>query len=218
VRLFESAPNGDAKLRSWAESAIIAQPLDYAGEVLDDLALFVDEQPWTNRDVSLIGSRVVSFTLRSPDEHCAPSTCRAPPLGIEGNSVFAWTSPDAGAYYAAFEPRAGAAVLLFQDLQRVLRMHGVLLGIAIALSLLGLLAVRGRLARAQWLLTLSAVALLVTPVATTTYNIRYAIPALPLFAAAAVLAPLSLHEGARWIPRAARRLRERVHATSPSPS
>ena len=218
VQLFESAPNGDAELRSWAESAIIAQPLDYAGEVLDDLALFVDEQPWTNRDVSLIGSRVVSFTLRSPDEHCAPSICRAPPLGIEGNSVFAWTSPDAGAYYAAFEPRAGTAVLLFQDLQRVLRMHGVLLGIAIALSLLGLLAVRGRLARAQWLLTFSAVALLVTPVATTTYNIRYAIPALPLFAAAAVLAPLSLREGAGWIPRAARRLRERVRATSPSPS
>ena len=218
VRLFESPPNGDAELRSWAESAIVAQPLDYAGEVLDDLALFVDEQPWTNRNVSLIGSRAVSFTLRSPDEHCDPSICRAPPLGVEGNSVFGWTSPEAGAYYTAFEPRAGAAVLLFQDLQRVLRVHGVLLGIAIALSLLGLLAVRGRLARAQWLLTLSAVALLVTPVATTTYNIRYAIPALPLFAAAAVLAPLSLREGAGWIPRAARRLRERLRATPPSPS
>jgi Dolichyl-phosphate-mannose-protein mannosyltransferase len=208
VRLFESAPNGDAELRSWAQSAIVAQPLDYAGEVLDDLALYVDEQPWTNRDVSLIGSRVVSFTLRSPDEHCGPSVCRAPPLGIEGNSVFAWTSPDAGAYYAAFEPRAGAAVVLFQDLQRVLRVHGVLLGLAIALSLLGLLAVRGRLAKAQWLLTLSALALLVVPVATTTYNIRYALPALPLFAAAAVLAPVSLREGAGWIPRAWRRLRE----------
>ena len=218
VQLSENAPIGDAELRSWAQSALVAQPFDYVGEVLGDLALFVDEQPWTNRDTSLIGSRVVSFTLRSPDEHCPPNVCRIPPQSVESNSITGWTHPVYGAYYAPFEPRTGAAVVLFQDLQRVLRVHGVLLGIAIALSLAGLLAVRGLLAKGQWLLTLSALALLVTPVATTTYNIRYAIPALPVLAAAAVLAPLSLREGAGWIPRAARRLRERVRATSPSPS
>jgi len=219
VQMFGGPPNGDAELRSWARSAIVAQPFAYAGEVLDDLALFVDEQPWTNRDTSLIGSRVVSFTLREPDEHCPPNVCRTPPLGIEGNSVWGWTAPVHGAYYAAFEPRKGAAVVFFQDLQRVLRVHGPLLGAAVALSLLGLLAVRGRLARAQWLLTLSALALLVTPVATTTYNIRYAIPVLPVLAAAAALTPLSLREGAGWIPAAVRRVRDRVRqGASPPPS
>lgn len=216
-RLFGGPPGGDALLRSWARRAIVAQPFAYAGEVLDDLTLFVDEEPWTNRNYSLIGSRVVSFTLRTPDEHCPPDVCRAPPLGVEGNSVFGWTNPDYGAYYAAFEPHAAAAVVFFQDLQRVLRVHGPLLGVAIALSLLGLLALRGRLAKGQWLLTLSALALLVTPVATTTYNIRYVIPVLPLFAAAAALAPLSLREGADWIPRGARRLRDRLRRRASPP-
>jgi hypothetical protein len=218
IRMFGGPPGGDTLLRTWARRAIVAQPTAYVAEVLDDLALFVDEEPWTNRNYSLIGSRVVSFTLRTPDEHCPPDVCRAPPLGVEGNAVSAWTSTEHGAYYAAFEPYAGAAVVFFQDLQRVVRVHGPLLGVAVALSLLGLLAVRGRLVAYQWLLTLSALALVVTPVATTTYNIRYVIPALPLFAAAAVLAPLSLREGAGWIPAAGRRLRDRLRQASPSPS
>jgi hypothetical protein len=214
VELFGAPPEGDAELGDWARRAIVAQPLDYLGEVLGDLALLVDEQPWTNRDTSLIGPRVVSFTLRSPDENCAPDICRIPPQSIEAASVNGWTDPVYGGYYAAFEPQIGSGVVLFQDLQRILRVHGPLLGLAAIVSILGLLAVRGRLARAQWLLTWSALALLVLPVATTTYNIRYAIPALPVLAAAAALAPLSLREGAGWLTSMWRRGRLRAGAAA----
>jgi 4-amino-4-deoxy-L-arabinose transferase-like glycosyltransferase len=215
VQLFGGSPAGDATLRAWARRAIVAQPVDYVAEVLDDLALFVDEEPWTNRNYSLIGPRTISFTLRSPDEHCPPNVCRAPPQGIEGNSVWGWTDPVHGSYYAGFEVHRGSGIVLFQDLQRVLRVHGPLLGLMIAIALLGLLAVRGRLAKAQWLLTLVALAVLVFPVATTTYNIRYAIPAIPIFAAAAAVAPLALRDGAGWIGAAARRLRGQTASRSP---
>jgi hypothetical protein len=208
VRLFGDPPAGDARLRAWAQRAIAAQPLDYATEVLDDLALFVDEQPWTNRNSSLLGPRTISFTLRTPDADCPADVCRAPPLSVESASVTGWTDPGYGAYYSQFEPRIGPGAIFFQDLQRVLRVHGPLLGIMIAASLLGLLAVRGRLAKGQWLLSLTALALLVVPVASTTYNIRYAIPAIPVFAAAAALAPLALFEGASWITALLRRLRD----------
>jgi 4-amino-4-deoxy-L-arabinose transferase-like glycosyltransferase len=214
VRLFGGQPAGDDSLGAWARRAIVAQPLDYVAEVLDDLALFVDEEPWTNRNYSLIGPRSISFTLRSPDASCPPDVCRAPPLGIEGNSVYGWTSPEHNSYYAPFEPRRDQGVVVFQDLQRVLRVHGPLLGLMAAISLLGLLAIRGRLAKAQWLLTLTAFAVLVFPVATTTYNVRYAIPALPVLAAAATLAPLALRQGAGWIPAAVRRLRGRRDQTA----
>jgi 4-amino-4-deoxy-L-arabinose transferase-like glycosyltransferase len=218
VRLFGGPVAGDDSLDAWARRAIVAQPLDYVSEVLDDLTLFVDEQPWTNRNYSLIGPRTISFTLRSPDENCSPDVCRAPPLGVEGNSVYGWTAPDRGSYYAPFEPRQDEGVVVFQDLQRVLRVHGPLLGLMAAISLLGLLAIRGRLAKAQWLLTLVALAVLVFPVATTTYNIRYAIPALPVLAAAATLAPLALRQGAGWLPAAVRRLsgaRDQTASRSP---
>lgn len=210
VRLFGAPPLGNDELAAWARRAFVAQPLAYAGEVLDDLALLVDEQPWTNRDSSLIGPRVVSFTLRSPDEHCSPSVCRTPPLSVEANSVNGWTNPAYGAYYAEFVPQLGAGVRFFQDLQRLFRVHGPLLGAAAVLSILGLLAVNGRLARAQWLLTWSTLALLVLPVATTTYNIRYAIPALPVLAAATTLAPFALADGAGWLSSRWRRGRPRA--------
>ena len=147
VRLFGGPVAGDDSLDAWARRAIVAQPLDYVSEVLDDLTLFVDEQPWTNRNYSLIGPRTISFTLRSPDENCSPDVCRAPPLGVEGNSVYGWTAPDRGSYYAPFEPRQDEGVVVFQDLQRVLRVHGPLLGLMAAISLLGLLAIRDDLPR-----------------------------------------------------------------------
>ena len=216
VQLFGGPPAGDATLRAWARRAIVAQPLDYIAEVLDDLALFVDEQPWTNRNISLIGPRTISFTLREPDEHCSPDVCRAPPLGIEGNSVWGWTAPVHGSYYAGFEVRRESGIVFFQDLQRVLRVHGPLFGLMIVIALLGLLAIRGRLAKAQWLLTPTALAVLVFPVATTTYNVRYAIPAIPILAAAAAIAPLAVREGAGWIGAAMRRLRGQTASRSPA--
>jgi hypothetical protein len=216
VRMFGGSPAGDATLRAWAQRALVAQPLDYVAEVVDDLALFVDEESWTNRNYSLIGPRTISFTLRSPDEHCPPDVCRAPPQGVEGNSVWGWTDPVHGSYYAAFEVHRGSGVVFFQDLQRILRVHGPLLGLMIAIALVGLLAIRGRLAKAQWLLTSVALTVLVFPVATTTYNIRYAIPAIPILAAAAAVAPLALRDGAGWIGAAARRVRGQTASRSPA--
>jgi hypothetical protein len=201
VRLFGGAPNGNDELGTWARRALLAQPLDYARTVLDDLWLFVDEQPWTNRNTSLIGSRSLSFTLRTPDEHCDADTCRAPPQGLEGVTQLIWTDFSYGAYYAPFEPSTHSGIEFFAAYQRIFRVHGPLVGLLIALAAIGLLAVRGRLARAQWLLSLSGLALLVLPVATTTYNIRYGIPALPILAMASALAPLALRDGAGWLPR-----------------
>ena len=160
--------------------------------MIDDLTLFFDEADWTNRNESLIGPRGVSFRLRTPDEHCAD--CAPPPLGIEQSSLTGWTDPYYGAYYDEFAPDTKAGVEFFQGYQGVFRLHGLLFAALVVLSLLGLFAARGRLAAAQWLVTLSALALLVFPVATTTYNQRYAIPTIALFAIAAALAVHSLRD------------------------
>jgi hypothetical protein len=188
VRAFEGPPAGDDVLGEFARRTIVAQPLDYAETILSDLWMYVSEASWTNRDASLIGSRSVSFRLRYPDSHCDPSTCRPPPLSIEAASITGWTDPAYGAYYSPFTAAVESGIEVFQDLQPILRMHGPLLGVILLVSVLGLAALRGRSARAQWLVVAVAVTLVVAPVATTTYNIRYVIPALPVITLGAALA------------------------------
>ena len=193
--VFGGQPAGDELLGAWARRAILSQPLDYLGAVWNDLMLFFDEQPWTNRRDSLIGPMSVSFRLRTPDEHCPD--CVMPDQLIEFNSLYGWTDPREGAYYEVFDPQIREGIEFFQDYQRVLRLHGPLFAVLVVLSLVGLAATRGPHARVQWLLTLCALALLVLPVATTTYNVRYGLPAMPIFALAATLAVISMRDRAR---------------------
>jgi hypothetical protein len=200
-RLFGGQPAGNEVLGSWARAAILAQPLDYAETVASDLLLYFDPAGWTNFSGSLIGPKSVSFRLRVPDEHCYD--CSTPDLLIEANSEYGFTDPAEGSYYQDFERETREGIEFFQSYQRVARMHGWLLAVLAVLSLLGLFAARGRAARAQWLMTLAAVALILFPVATTTYNIRYALPAIPLFAMAATLAAWSLRDvGRQALPSA----------------
>jgi hypothetical protein len=208
-RLFGGQPGGDNLLQEWARRAILAQPLDYLEVVWDDLTLYFFEEDWVNENRSLIGPRSVSFRLRTPDEHCSPEDCRSDRLGIEAATLTGWTSPDYGAYYEPFEPDTREGIEFFQGYQRVFRVHGPLMLILVLLSVAGLAAIRGPLAKPQWLLSSTGLVLLVFPTMTTTYNVRYGLAAVPVLAAAATLAPLALRDGAAWIPAGLRRLRRR---------
>jgi hypothetical protein len=201
-RLFGGQPSGNEALGEWARAAILGQPLDYVDTVASDLLMYFDPEGWTNNSGALIGPKSVSFRLRVPDEHCYD--CSAPDLLIEANSEYGFTDSREGAYYEDFERETREGIEFFQSYQRIARMHGWLLAALAVLSLLGLFAARGRSARAQWLLTLFAFALLVFPVATTTYNIRYALPAIPVFVMAATLAAFSLREVGRQVLTSAR--------------
>jgi hypothetical protein len=209
-KVFGAPPSGNSELGDWARAAAAAQPFDYVSAVLDDLAMLFVEPEWINSNSSLVGPRGIAFTLRTPDSHCDPGECSTPPSGIENANLTALTESEKGGYYEPFEVSIQGGVDFFGDYQRLVRVHAPLLGLLVLMSLLGLLALSGRLAAAQWLLSCSALALLVFPVATITYNIRYTLPALPLIVAAAALAPLSLRDRAGWIGSSLRSLRARL--------
>lgn len=192
-KVFGGPPNGDEQLGAFGRRAILAQPGDYVAEVLGDLGMFFFERDWTNRNGSLIGPMSLSFRLRTPDEHCPPTECLQPELGIEGANLAAWTDPESG-YYDRFEPEVRGGIAFFQDYQRLLRVHGPLLLVLAIASLVALVAVRGRLARAVWLLVPAGLMLIVFPVLVATYNVRYALPAAPLLAAATALAAAAARE------------------------
>jgi hypothetical protein len=200
-KVFKRPPRGNALLAEWARSAMVAQPLDYVDAVASDFALFFAEEDWVDRDRSLLGPRSISFALRTPDENCPPDTCRQPVAGIENANRVALTDPEHGAYYDSFSLSIGPAVAFFQDYQEIARPHAWLIATLTAVALLGLAGASSRATRAHQLCLAAGLSLLVLPVATATYNVRYALPAVPLLAAAAALTPLVLRAGPIWSAR-----------------
>jgi hypothetical protein len=182
-QLFGGQPHGNELLREWATRAIVATPRQYVREVVEDLTWYVSPPPMTNSEDLLVGPFSVSFRLRSPDEHCDPGVCRPPPAWLEPHNT---TGP--AQWFSPWVPRTRAGYGFFIDYQRVFRTHGWLIVLLLAGTLAGAVAAIGRReARAQWLFAAAALGLLVFPVATATYNVRYALPVIPLLAVATVL-------------------------------
>lgn len=211
--IFGGQPIGDKQLGQWSRRAIAAMPRQYLAEVGRDLAAYVSPPAYANTDYALIGPFTVSFRLRTPDGMCAPRECRPPPLDLEGASQRGqreWFEPYAPSYHAGYG--------FFQDYQRSFRVHGWLVALLSLVALAGAVAARGRLRAGQWLTAAFAFALLVFPVATATYNVRYGVVTYPILAAAAALAIPALARAARAAGAVARRGGSRSPRTLPEGS
>jgi hypothetical protein len=197
-RLFTRPPAGNDVLGRFGRRAIVSMPRQYAKVVAQDVLRYFFVPEWTNRNTSLIGPRSLSFRLRTPDASCPD--CRAPHSGLEVANAVAWST-----YFEPFTPRYRRGIGFFQGYQRVARVHGLLLLALVLVAASGALTLRGRAARAHWLYLATGVALLVFPVMTTTYNVRYAIPAVPLIATAAALSLPGLLAAVAGLRRRSRR-------------
>ncbi len=161
-RLFNGPPHNDEMVGSFGRAAILGQPGLYARAVVKDVWRYVDPDAGHDRPHAGYGPEKMAIDLRVPRVEAINSRAMRPLYGAQQRI------------------RVRGAVELIAGLQSVVRVHGLLLLVAVPLGLLGLL--RGT-ARDRALILLfggCAALVMLVSVALTTYNHRYAVPFLPL--------------------------------------
>lgn len=156
-RLFGGPPYGDHHLREFARSALLAQPLDYLGDVAaDSIRYFVPsagERPYGGG-----GYEVIDIDRGAP----AP--------------LVAELATGLGSYYSDADVRVGGLVAELATLQDVLRIQPWLMALVIALGIAGVVLARGRTRAALVLAFGASLALMLIPPATAIWSARYAVP------------------------------------------
>jgi hypothetical protein len=209
----------DRLLRDFALHAVEAQPLGYLHAVLDGVALSVE---WPRR--AYPGSGTVSYYYF----HLKPQTVPANHSWIPGGTAYA----DAARYGRAVPSRVVEPfAVLIAGYERVFYTYGPLFGLILVTGLGGVLRIRRprggipRLARVprtgSMLPWMTAIVLLVFPVAVADFDYRYLLPVLPFagLAAGLAFAPAAAATGgepdtAAQAPQAVRR-KGALQATGP---
>ena len=180
-----SAAN-DALLRDFAIRAVEAQPLGYLHSVLSGLALAVE---WPRHPYPDPGTVYYYYF------HLTPQTIPASHSWIPGGTAYS----DAVQYGHATPSRVVKPfAILIDGYQRVFYTYGPLFGLILLTGLGGVLRIRrlrGRPPRLTWspragsmLPWVTAVVLLVFPIAVADFDYRYLLPVLPFACLAAGLA------------------------------
>ena len=166
-RLFGGPPNHSALVGAFGRAAIEAQPRAYVRAIAVDLWRYVDPDAGPDRDFD-------------GDEPMRLDVDRARRPSVETNNLTV-VEP----LYGDVDIRTDeAAVGTLADIQRVVRVHGLLVLACILLALAGALLARGRDRAVILLLAGTALVPIILATATTVYNWRYAVPLLPSLAAA----------------------------------
>ena len=180
--LYGHPPIGNSKLGEFGRAAILHQPLDYVGVVLEELPRFVDPQAGHR---AFSGGGFFSIARRNAGVE------RAVSLAVHRD-------------YSAAALHVGGGVGRISEWERTERLGGILPAAFVLFALAGLLLARGPAWRGTLLFALAGGSLVVLPAATLTLIARYTIPPTPFVAAAAALGAWGIAERlrARRSPRA----------------
>jgi hypothetical protein len=167
-QIFGAPPNGNTELGEFGRSAIMAQPLSYLKVVARDFIRYFDPS-FDPQDFSGVGYELLSIERRAG--------------GVEDFVAGALNN-----YYVDDEYRIGGSVGTMADIQRVVRVHPLLLLVSFGIAVVGLFVASGR---ARWgILLLGGLGfvMLLIPPATVIWSSRYAIPAQGFIVAGGTLA------------------------------
>jgi 4-amino-4-deoxy-L-arabinose transferase-like glycosyltransferase len=192
-KLFGGPPAANPELRAFGREAVLHQPAYYAKAVLRDLWRYVHPGSDVASPKSLIGPWELRFALRPPDEQCPYPECRPPSPAILVSS----NRRNLSTWYSPFQQHVRGGFGVLQDWQGAIRMHGGLLLAFVLVAIAGFATGTGRQRITIFLVLGIALALLVLPVLSTTYNARYAVPAAGFLAAAAAAGAVPLFLRAR---------------------
>lgn len=168
---YRNDPHADGRLQTFARQAITGQPGAYLGAVLGESVHFFLPGRWSSRVTQCPGT----YAFPVPGQRCHP-----PFLARQGGF-------DGREDRSRDVHQNSAAARILHDYQRFGYTPGPLLALALLLVIAGLFR-RGRVRWELALLGLTSLALLVGAVATSLFDYRYAIPALPLLLPAGALA------------------------------
>jgi 4-amino-4-deoxy-L-arabinose transferase-like glycosyltransferase len=167
-RLYGGPPNQSALVGSFGRAAIEAQPKAYVSAVLTDLWRYVSASAGPDRISNGDPPGALDLDRRSPAFETQNLT-EVEPL------------------YGRVRIHVAASVGTLTDVQRVVRVHGFLVLLAVLLSIAGAVLARRRERAVILLFTGTAIVPIVLATATTVYNWRYLVPLLPALATAGAL-------------------------------
>jgi len=196
---FPPAAADSGKLRAFARAAIVHQPLSYAHDVALDSLRFVAPDSFAQHS----GNSPEQLSQRLTD----PGTTAS----VLANLV-------AGYYVHVGIKQSPGLLASLRNYERWTRLRGPPMIVLIVLALLSPLVARGRARAAASLFLGAALLLMVVPVLTVFYDVRYAVPGYGPLGAAAALGAWSLWgRSSRQRASAARRLplgRSREHGSA----
>jgi 4-amino-4-deoxy-L-arabinose transferase-like glycosyltransferase len=166
--LFGGPPQHSRIVGSFGRAAIRAQPRAYVRAVATDLWRYVDPDAGIDR-------------IGDGDPPSRLDISHRKPIFEQLNAT------QVERLYGPVDVHVSRAVDWLAAIQRVVRVHGVLVLAALLLSLAGLALTRGRARAHVLLLAGTAVVPIVLATATTIYNWRYIVPLLPALTAAGAL-------------------------------
>jgi hypothetical protein len=176
-----TGPEAASRFRRFSLTIIRSQPLDYVAAVAADFARFFEPATPQSQEPYVARWRFVRSIEEADPNPYVERLGASPPASLGFSQDFAIDRSLAGA---------------LRSYQGVGYLWGPLLGVCLLIGLAG--AIWGRqgegvnLRAASALFTLSAVTLLLIPVAVTVYHFRYAVASLPLAGPAAVAGVLAL--------------------------
>ena len=156
----------------FAKEAIRHQPLSYAGTVASDFVRFFAPEVGNERPDNGVSPRYMSFGSTTPVDQVVTMNEMAELVATKYTGV--------GTGEAGHATRA-----VLGSYQTIFRVNGLLGLLLIALTVTGVVLGRGTIRAAVALFLIAGMALLVIPPAVSSYDARYAIPPMELFAAGA---------------------------------
>ena len=153
-RNFGIGPATQKQLGAFATQAIVHQPLDYVRAVVIDLWRY--GEPATGRNWWYAGQTDAAFAFGARDPSVEQLVVSAMSRGYRGA-----------------QPHVRGEQLL-NAYQQIFRVTGLVLASLLSLALIGVWRVRGPLRTAILLFGLGAIGLYILPVATVSYDARYA--------------------------------------------
>ncbi len=175
VRVFGSAPHGNAELRDFALQAIAGQPLDYLRTVAKDAFRYVDPTYGNHRPEAGIGPEFVYLQTS-----LAPYPARDQVEQLYGYRV-----------------SHGPLLYPYESWLVLSRVPGLLWLAVVAAALAGIVLAPGGARRQLLLVAGVAFAVALTPVLTVTYEYRYGVPEQGLALLAGILGAWNVHSRLR---------------------
>jgi hypothetical protein len=185
---FEADPTDSRLLGKFADAAIENQPGEYLQAVIKDLARYVATDALVVRPDSGTGPTQMSFGSENPANQGQTPVLLAHEMSADYSDV------------SSAPPRQGTRELL-GSYQEIFRLSGLPTILLLALAIGGLSASRGPERRTVLLFLCIAVYLYVIPVAISSYDVRYGVPAGMVLSVAGALGAWTLARRIGWRQR-----------------
>jgi hypothetical protein len=177
-RAYGGPPNGNDEVGAFGRTVVLHQPITYGRYIVSDLWRYVNADSGRQGEGFGLGPDLLLIDRRAEE-------------------VERYTEDQVAEWYGPEPLRIRSSLSTLADVQNVVRFHGSLVLLAVVLTLVALVLLRGRGRWAAFLFGGMAFVVMLVPAATMIYHARYGVPATGMLALGAALGATAIGERVR---------------------